>query len=208
MYDIPASENRRNILKNFVPPATGFFSRGAEILAPALLGCLLRKETDEGFISGIVVETEAYTGDDPASHSFRGRTERNGVMFERGGLAYVYLVYGVHNCFNITSGIEGIGEAVLIRAVRPHEGIELMKLNRGVVEIRHLCNGPGKLCQAFGIDRRYNGKSLENGEIRLYVPVAPGEPDISVTGRIGISRGVELQRRFTLENSRWVSSVK
>ena len=195
-------------MKNFVPPAADFFSRGAETLAPSLLGCLLRKETGKGYISGLIVETEAYTGDDPASHSFRGRTERNSVMFERGGFVYVYLVYGVHNCFNITSGIEGRGEAVLIRAVRPFEGIELMKLNRGVMEKEYLCNGPGKLCQAFGIERRHNGTSLEDGEIRLYVPVTGGKPDISVTKRIGISRGVELRRRFTLRDSRWVSRVE
>jgi len=130
-------------------------------------------------------------------------------MFERGGLAYVYLIYGVHNCFNVTSGIPGIGEAVLIRAVEPLEGIELMKTNRGTQNTEELCNGPGKLCQAFEIDRRHNGSSLIDGNIRLQVPVIPVErSNIRVTGRIGIKRGVDRQRRFVLSGSRWISRCK
>ena len=188
-----------------MPPA-GFFSRGAEILAPDLIGCLLRKKADEGFISGVIVETEAYTGDDPASHSFRGRTVRNKPMFEKGGLAYVYLIYGVHNCFNVTSGIIGKGEAVLIRAVKPVEGIELMTANRGTEKHEDLCSGPGKLCQAFGIDRKHNGISLAGSEIQLFVPVVVKKLRISITERVGITRASSLKRRFLLKDSKWVSS--
>lgn len=128
-------------------------------------------------------------------------------MFERGGLAYVYLIYGVHNCFNVTSGIPGRGEAVLIRAVNPFEGIELMVENRGTEEPENLCSGPGKLCQAFGIDRRHNGISLVDGEIQVFVPIADEKLKISVTKRIGITKAANLRRRFTLRGSRWVSNT-
>lgn len=127
-------------------------------------------------------------------------------MFERGGLAYVYLIYGVHNCFNVTSGIPGRGEAVLIRAVNPFEGIELMIENRGTEEPEYLCSGPGKLCQAFGIDRRHNGISLLDGEIQVLVPIADEKLKISVTKRIGITKAANLRRRFARRGSRWVSN--
>lgn len=126
-------------------------------------------------------------------------------MFEKGGLVYVYLIYGVHNCFNVTSGIPGRGEAVLIRAAAPLEGIELMIANRRTEKTADLCSGPGKLCQAFGIDRRHNGISLVDGEIQLLVPLADRRPDISVTKRIGITRAADLRRRFAVKGSRWVS---
>jgi DNA-3-methyladenine glycosylase len=129
-------------------------------------------------------------------------------MFERGGLVYVYLVYGVHNCFNVTSGRPGRGEAVLIRAVKPFEGIELMVANRGTEKPEDLCSGPGKLCRAFGIDRRYNGISLVDGEIHLLVPVTDEKLKISVTKRIGITKAAGLRRRFALRGSRWVSRGK
>ena len=126
-------------------------------------------------------------------------------MFERGGLAYVYLIYGVHNCFNVTSGIPGSGEAVLIRAARPLEGIELMRTNRSTEKLGDLCSGPGKLCQAFGIDRSHNGISLTDGEIQVLVRTDDSRPDISITKRIGITSGSDLKRRFVLNGSRWIS---
>lgn len=129
-------------------------------------------------------------------------------MFERGGLVYVYLIYGVHNCFNVTSGIPGRGEAVLIRAVKPFEGIELMVGNRGTEEPEDLCSGPGKLCQAFGIDKRDNGISLVDGEIQLLVPIADEKLKISVTKRIGITKAASLRRRFVISGSRWTSRGK
>ena len=205
MYVIISFGNRRRILENYTMPPAGFFSRDAVILAPDLIGCLLRRKVGGGFISGIIVETEAYTRDDPASHSFRGRTLRNRFMFERGGLAYVYLIYGVHNCFNVTSGIPGSGEAVLIRAAQPFEGIELMIANRRTEKLMNLCSGPGKLCQAFGIDRNHNGISLEDGEIQVLIHAGDSRPDITITKRIGITSGFDLKRRFVLNGSRWIS---
>ncbi|RKZ08278.1 DNA-3-methyladenine glycosylase [Candidatus Fermentibacteria bacterium] len=205
MYVIISFGNRRSILRNYKAPPAGFFSRDAVIVAPDLIDCLLRRRVGGGFISGVIVETEAYTQDDSASHSFRGPTLRNRFMFERGGLAYVYLIYGVHNCFNVTTGVPGSGEAVLIRAAQPLEGIELMQANRGKEKLMNLCSGPGKLSEAFGIDRNHNGISLEGGEIQVLVHAGDSRPDVSVSKRVGISRGADLRRRFTLKESGWVS---
>lgn len=192
-------------LEEYVPAEQEFFLRTAPLLAPRLIGCLLQRNTDSGPVSGVIVETEAYTRDDPASHSFGGRTGRNWPMFRGGGLAYVYLIYGVHNCFNVTSGPPGSGEAVLVRAVRPLQGLEMMRRNRGIREDRNLCSGPGKLCRAFGIDRGHNGTSLLEGEIRLLVPRREEPLDVTAGRRVGISRGRELNRRFTLRDSPWLS---
>lgn len=192
-------------MNGFAEPAQDFFRVPAQRLAPKLIGCLLRRETGRGVLSGVVVETEAYTRDDPASHSFRGRTDRNGPMFRGGGYAYVYLVYGIHHCFNVTSGPPGSGEAVLVRAVRPLEGLEMMMRNRGTDKPEDLCRGPGRLCSAFGIDRRHSGVSLESGKLRILVPEADEALDIAATGRIGIRKGTELELRFCLRDSKWVS---
>ncbi len=205
MYDIQSLQNRRRILRNFSIPPVEFFSRSAEILAPELIGCLLTKRTCGRFVSGIIVETEAYTEDDPASHSFRGRTVRNRSMFKRGGFSYVYLIYGIHNCFNVTSGIRDSGEAVLIRAVKPAEGIDIMITNRSTDRLEDLCSGPGRLAQAFGIDREHDGLSLRGAEIQLLRPDTASKIDICVSTRIGIKKGVDLKRRFAHMKSRWVS---
>lgn len=197
--------NGRTFLKGFEEPEGDFFRSDAVELARDLIGCLLRRETERGPISGMIVETEAYTADDPASHSFRGRTGRNWPMFRGGGLAYVYLIYGMHNCFNVTAGAEGTGQAVLVRALHPMEGLELMRANRGGGPASRLCSGPGRLCEAMGIDRRFNGIPLRGGKLMLLVPEGGGRPGISVTRRIGISRGTELRRRFLLAGSPWVS---
>jgi len=190
---------------DFIEPPAGFFSRNAEVLAPVLIGCLLKRVDERGSISGLIVETEAYTQDDPASHSFRGITDRNRVMFERGGLAYVYLIYGIHNCFNVTSGNPGNGEAVLIRAVEPLQGIEIMISNRRSGTRENLCRGPGRLCQAFGITGKDNGVSLTDGDIRILIPATGGTPDIITTARIGITKAAWMKRRYSLRGSRWVS---
>jgi DNA-3-methyladenine glycosylase len=112
--------------------------------APKLLGCHLVRETPAGRIKVKIVETEAYHQEDPASHSFRGITPRTAPMFEAGGRLYVYFTYGMHYCLNIVVGQKGVGEAVLIRAAEPVEGVEIMRQNRGITEINQLTNGPGK----------------------------------------------------------------
>ena len=138
-----------------------FFEQEAVVVAQELLGCILTYETKRGILSGKIVETEAYGGiDDKASHAAKGVTARNALMFGEAGLAYIYLIYGMYNCFNIVTGKNNQAQAVLIRALEPIEGIEIMQEYRKQSKIKILCNGPGKLCQAFGINRALNGISL------------------------------------------------
>ncbi len=143
----------------WITPPPDFFSLRAPELAPALLGCLLSMESPDGTASGIIVETEAYTEDDPASHSHRGPTPRNRSMFARGGTAYVYFIYGMHSCFNVSAGPPGVGEAVLVRALEPCSGIDIMVRRRGGRSVG-LADGPAKLCQALGITLEHDGLDL------------------------------------------------
>ena len=131
-----------------------FFSADAPVVAQALLN----KVMIVGETTGRIIEVEAYTRDDPASHSFRGRTPRNTVMFGPAGHLYVYFTYGMHHCANVSTGADGDGQAVLIRAVQPLTGIQLMTQRR--CRSDHLADGPGKICQAFAIDRSLNGVDL------------------------------------------------
>lgn len=177
-----------------------FYRRDARVIARALLGCVLGTRIDGGITRGMIVETEAYLGvDDPASHSARGRTARNSAMFARGGTAYVYLIYGIHYCFNVVTGDEGTGEAVLVRAALPLQGVELMRTRRRRQPRREadLAMGPGRLASAFGIDLRLNHADLTLDE-RIWIE--PGEhiddEHIVATPRIGISKGVELPWRW------------
>jgi len=139
-----------------------FYDRDTEVVARDLLGAVLVCRTDEGTASGIIVETEAYIGEeDPACHAAVGRTQRTEPLYGRPGLSYVYFIYGVHWCFNAVTRAEGMPSAVLIRALQPLDGFELMRSRRGPrIDDRNLTNGPGKLCAALGIDRRMNGLSL------------------------------------------------
>jgi len=163
--------------------------------APRLIGCLLRHETAEGVVAGRIVETEAYTHDDPSSHSFRGETPRNASMFGPAGTAYVYLIYGVHFCFNVATGPEGRGEAVLVRGMLIEEGVGVARERRGGAKA--LADGPGKLCQALGIGREHDGVDLlAGGRLALIDGVAPRDGRIVTTPRIGISRAVDWPRRF------------
>ncbi len=165
-------------------------------LAPALLGCTIRRDTPEGTIEGIIIETEAYTHDDPASHSFRGRTVRNSSMFLPPFYAYVYRSYGIHFCLNVTSGPEGTGEAVLIRALIPTAGFDLMRRNRGDAPDARLTQGPGNLCSAMAIDGSLDGQDLANRPLRLLVP--PGHVPQAPPGtpRIGVTKAGEKLWRF------------
>jgi DNA-3-methyladenine glycosylase len=177
-----------------------FFNRSTVDLAKALLGKILVF----GDLRGIIVETEAYLyRDDPGCHASRGKTKRNAPMFGSAGNAYVYLIYGMYHCINIVSGKEGEGEAVLIRALEPVQGIEKMIKRRGTKKIENLCNGPGKLTQAFGITRKHNNISLINGVIGVYDSKA--KPEIRSSTRIGLSAGKELELRFFIKGSPFVS---
>ena len=168
--------------------------------APALLGWTLLVNG----VGGVIVETEAYTEDDPASHSFRGRTPRNSAMFGRPGRLYVYRSYGLHWCANVVCDAEGTGAAVLLRALEPTHGLDTMRARRGVDEPRLLCSGPGRLAEALGITGEHDGAALDRAPFSL---LAPGRPAaLEVTTRIGISRGVESEWRFVVHGSAWSST--
>jgi len=181
-----------------------FFSLPALDLARELLGQVLVRRQD-GAVAGIIVETEAYTENDPASHSFRGRTRRNKTMFGRPGLGYVYQIYGIHYCFNIVSAREGIGEAVLIRALEPLAGVPLMEMRRGLKARRLLCAGPARLCQALAITTGDDGVDLTGDGIFLLAGKKPRE--IVTATRIGISKGVDLPYRFYIAGNLYVSRI-
>lgn len=182
-------------------------------LAQRLLGCVLMHESDQGTTAGTIVETEAYLTDDPACHAYRKKTKRNAAMFGPAGTVYVYQIYGMHYCVNIASAEEGVGEAVLIRALEPTEGIELMEKRRNLKEIRHssfdtrdLCNGPGKLVQAMGISIvQHNGSSLITGTLSVLPPQKEEVFEIVTTTRIGITQGADLPYRFYVKGNRFVS---
>ncbi len=182
-----------------------FYSRPTPDIARNLLGKVLVHHTQHGVTAGRIVETEAYLfHGDPACHAARGRTRRNEAMFGSPGTAYVYLIYGMYHCINVVTAPEGEGEAVLIRALEPMQGLPLMAMRRGCENIKMLTSGPGKLCRAMGIDLQQNGADLSKG--LLYLADDGFQPGgIITSGRIGISVGAELPLRFYLDENLFVS---
>jgi len=174
------------------------------VVARRLLGCELEREIDGKVVRVRIVETEAYDQTDAASYSYKGKTSRTDVMFGPAGHLYVYFTYGMHYCCNIVIGEEGYGAAVLIRAVEPLEGEELLQKNRGSKSGVELTNGPAKLCQALEIDKVMNGHDLRDLPLQLRIrPVNEG--DIVTTTRIGISRAKDMPWRFYIKNNPYVS---
>ena len=171
--------------------------------AKQLLGCFLEREIDGKLVRVKIVETEAYDQTDAASHSFNGRTPRTDVMFGPAGHLYVYFTYGMHYCCNVVVGKEGMGSAVLIRAVEPTEGEELLASRRGGKSGIELTNGPAKLCQAMAITRAMNGHDLEKAPLKLVLTDEPKE--LITTKRVGISREKDKPWRFYLKGSIYVS---
>lgn len=169
-----------------------------EAAAQRLLGCVLERELDGHILRGRIIEVEAYDQTDAASHSYRGKTERTAVMFGPAGHLYVYFTYGMHYCCNVVVGEPGYGAAVLIRAVEPLEGQDIMLHNRHGRGGAELANGPAKVCQAFGIDKHLNGHDLRAAPLRLILddPVSPNR--ITSTPRIGISQAKDVPWRFLL----------
>jgi len=183
-----------------------FLEQPSVEVAPLLLGCELESEVGGRHLRARIVETEAYDQSDVASHSYKGRTPRTDVMFGPAGRLYVYFTYGMHYCCNIVTGPDGHGAAVLIRALEPLEGADLMAERRGRGG-HETTNGPAKLCQAFNIDRRLNGHDLRSGILRLRVPPRRSEQEIIQTTRIGISRGQDVPWRFYLKDNPYVSKT-
>lgn len=176
-----------------------FFARSVHEVGPALVGCTL---TVDG-VGGRIVEVEAYDREDPASHGYRGETPRNRAMFGPPGHAYVYRSYGIHWCLNLVCEEKGVPAAVLLRAVEPTHRIEEMQARRGVTDLRLLCSGPGRLCQALGVTGEHDGLPLDRPPFALEASVGPVEV---VSGqRIGITRAADLAWRYGLGGSRFVS---
>ncbi|GIX47441.1 MAG: putative 3-methyladenine DNA glycosylase [Candidatus Tectimicrobiota bacterium] len=183
-----------------------FYQRRPEHVARELLGKLLLRQVEGQLLVGRIVETEAYlaTGD-PASHAFGGRTRRNAAMFGPAGRAYVYALHRCH-CLNVVTEAEGVPSAVLIRAVEPLAGLELMQQRRGTARQRDLARGPGRLCQAFAIDRRLDHWDLTRGEgLWLAADATPPPTDVVATPRVGVTAARELPLRFCLRASPFVS---
>ncbi len=180
----------------------GFYDRPVVGVARDLIGCVVH----HGECSGVIVETEAYHHDEPASHAYVGLTARTRTLFGPPGVAYVYRSYGIHALLNAVVEGPDVGAAVLIRALEPRDGIELMRLRRGVARERDLCSGPGKLTQALGVDLGLNGTSLVDGPVRIAPRDRGAPPRPIVAGpRIGITKAVDLPWRFSAADSRCLS---
>jgi DNA-3-methyladenine glycosylase len=183
-----------------VKPA--FYARPVLEVARDLIGCVV----SHGECSGVIVETEAYHDSEPACHAHIGLTPRTHTLFGAPGRAYVYRSYGIHALLNAVCEPEGVGAAVLIRALEPLDGVPFMALRRGMSGLRDLCSGPGKLTQALGIELEHNGADLAAGPV-LITPPPPGwgGGEIVCDRRIGITKAVELEWRFCLAGSRYLS---
>ena len=199
-------------MRSFTPLLRRFFAPSAKVVAPALLGHWLIRNTPNGPCGGPIVETEAYLVGDPACHGAPGPTARNRVMFGAPGHGYVFLIYGNYFCMNAVCRPPGVAEAVLIRAVEVTLGEKFMRQRRQVDAVRDLTNGPGKLCLAMDIDRRLDGVNLCDATSPLFVARNPAVREFRrergpvVTGtRIGLTKAAELALRFYLEGSPFVS---
>ncbi|MED7819006.1 MULTISPECIES: DNA-3-methyladenine glycosylase [unclassified Francisella] len=175
--------------------------------AKKLLGHFLVRKQNDTYIIGKIVETEAYLNNDLASHSYPKKTQRNAMMFEKPGVSYVYFTYGMHYCMNVVTSEVGIGEAVLIRALEPIQGIDQMQINRSKTKLKDLCSGPAKLTQALNINLKDNGLNLldTNNDLYLEYNNDLNNFDIVETQRIGISKAKEKLLRFYIKDNNFIS---
>jgi len=197
---------------DFVALERRFFQPSAAVVAPKLLGHWLIRTGPGGLCGGPIVETEAYHQGDPASHAFRGRTHRNQVMFEEPGHAYIYFIYGRYFCVNAVCQPEGVAEAVLIRAIEPVFGADLMRKHRPAGRAADLTRGPARLCQALAIGRTLNGSDLCDGASPLIIARNPraarwrkSQGGVRVSRRIGLNVAVDKPLRFFLPGNPFVS---
>jgi len=192
-------ERKSNDMMKMRPLSASFYARDTELVAKDLLGKFVVHYTPQGKLIGKIVETEAYYGEeDPASHSFKGKTKRSAIMWGPPGIAYVYFTYGMHFLLNVVTEKEGVPGAVLIRALEPVEGIELMRENRKRIRLTELTTGPARLTEAFGIDGSFNGRDLTKGEL----VITEGNKEvfeIERTSRRGIKRGLDRKLRFFIK---------
>ena len=202
----------RPLASRLAPVPRTFFNPSAAIVAPRLLGHFLVRQTSEGTMTSLIVETEAYVIDDPACHGYGGESTRNRSMYGPPGRAYVYFIYGVYWCVNAVCRPKGIAEAVLIRAVEPVAGIDLMRKRRPVAHDKQLTNGPGKLCTALAINRALDSADLCDAQSPLWIAHNPNHKKLLLekgpmitTTRIGITKAAHLPLRFYLAGSAWVS---
>jgi len=202
-------------MRRLLPLARSFYDRDPRRVARDLLGKVLLRRHGRKLLAGRVVEVEAYLGDDPAAHSFAGRTARNAVLWGPPGISYVYFIYGNHYCFNVSCLPDGVPGGVLFRALEPLAGLEAMAAGReGTLadfpDFRGLTSGPGRLAEAFGITReRDNGKDLTSRLSDLWIAEdGSARPRVSVTPRIGITKAAEQPLRYIVAGNRFVSGPK
>ncbi len=187
-----------------------FYLQAPEIVARELIGKILVKKIGEDkYLAGRIIETEAYLSEgDMSSHSAPGKTKRNAAMFARGGTLYVYKIYGIHHCINAVTENEGTGSAVLIRALQPLEGIEIMRENRNNAPFGVLCKGPANLCKAFNLTAEDNFLDLTKSNLFITANDENYAEEIEVSKRIGITKSADLLLRYYLKNTKLVSGKK
>jgi len=202
-------------LRRLPPLPRSFYDRDPRRVARDLLGKLLLRREGRRLLAGRIVEVEAYLGDDPAAHSFAGRTARNAVLWGAPGISYVYFIYGNHFCFNVSCLPDGVPGGVLFRALEPLAGMEEMATRRGGTladfrDLRGLTSGPGRLAEAFGITReRDNGKDLTSQASDLWIADdGSGRSRVTITTRIGITKAAELPLRYIVAGNRFVSGPR
>jgi len=202
-------------LRALPPLQRGFYDRDPRRVARDLLGKLLLRRDGRKVLAGRIVEVEAYLGDDPAAHSFAGRTARNAVLWGPPGISYVYFIYGNHYCFNVSCLPDGVAGGVLFRALEPLRGLEAMAAARGGMledfpDLRGLTSGPGRLAEAFGIARTIdNGKDLTTQFSDLWIADDGSfRPRVKITKRIGITKAAERPLRYLVAGNRFVSGPR
>lgn len=189
-----------------------FYLRDGILVAKDLLGKILVHNSKDGVVKGKIVEVEAYMGNvDKGAHSYKDKGKRNGrtmIQYGEGGYAYIYMIYGMYYCMNVVANIENVPEAILIRGIEPIEGIDLMKIRRGTDKVKNLCNGPGKLCIAFDIDKACYGMDLCGDTLYIEEPEIQEAFEIIASKRINIDYAEEAADylyRFTIKGSKYIS---